>query len=169
MAEERKFRYESYCGLYCGACSLLLATEAGDVSKIAADWHVPVADVECFGCKSDKVAKHCPSCEMKTCAEKRGVETCGACSDYPCAVLKAFMLDGWPHHIVGVCNLETIRRDGLARWLAEQETRWRCACGRKFEYYQANCPACGRKLRDSRVEAAELIAEKNIQIKPKVV
>ncbi len=146
-------RYDSYCGLYCGACGILMATETGQT------------DEECWGCKSDKVAKHCNDCRIKACAQSRNVAFCCDCSDYPCKTLTAFKEDGWPHHLVGVSNLNAIRRQGIQQWLADQETRWKCpGCGRKFEYYQTNCPQCGRHLRDSRVEAQELMNRDHLQI-----
>jgi hypothetical protein len=151
------FRYDSYCGLYCGACSVMIAAQEGQVERLAAEWHASAEDVECHGCKSDQTAKHCRTCKLKACARERGVAFCSECSDYPCPQLEAFKLDGYPPHLVGVCNLAVIRQEGVEAWLREQEKRWQCPrCQKRFEYYQAACPQCGQELRDSRVEATEL-------------
>jgi len=33
------FRYDTYCGLYCGACEILLANEKGSVEALAQAWN----------------------------------------------------------------------------------------------------------------------------------
>ena len=161
------FRYDSYCGLYCGACDILQAYRHGLETQRTPEWsdlperfrkHLPAqnADIRCHGCKSDTVFRGCARCPMRSCARKRGnVELCVDCADYPCLrtrllglVVRLMSLERkLPHQRVRRANQERIRCVGLAEWLVEQDRRWRCPqCGTLFSWYRATCPQCGREL-----------------------
>ena len=158
--EVERFRGDSYCGLYCGACSIFMRTQADEADQ-ATDQNAP----DCHGCKSGQTAPHCNSCEIRSCAGHRGLEFCSECPEYPCKRLLSFKLDGWPHHLVAVYNLKSIEHDGSKKWLADQEELWSCpSCQRPFEFYQSQCPTCQAQLRDSRVQAAELIARDGLTV-----
>ncbi|HEY3359492.1 MAG TPA: DUF3795 domain-containing protein [Polyangia bacterium] len=85
------------CGLTCSECPAYLATKANDHAKAeetariwARDYGVTVAvaDVWCDGCTAPgKKCAHCAECELRTCAQKRGLATCAPCADYPCPPL----------------------------------------------------------------------------------
>jgi hypothetical protein len=100
MNEKTGEKMVAYCGLVCTECPGFLATRANDVElakKTAAEWskafgvEVKVEHVFCDGCLvGGKKCAHCGECEMRTCAMKRGVESCAACADYPCAPLEGF-------------------------------------------------------------------------------
>lgn len=152
-----EIRYDSYCGLYCGACPYLLATETGTIKEFAAMDQMPAEEAACGGCKSDVQARFCRECRMRQCARDRGLETCGACPEYPCERLTAFRHDVYPHHSVVFRNQGVIKHGGLAAWLAGQRERWRCPrCGRRFTWYDAGCEGCGADLYDCRAEEKDL-------------
>ncbi len=142
------FRYDSYCGLYCGACDTLLANERGGVERLAREWGRTVAELTCHGCKTSVTAVFCSRCQLRSCAHGRGVEFCVECPDYPCPKLRAFQGDGRPHHAAVLANLERLRAVGREQWLAEQAAQWSCSgCGRRFSWYERRCAACGANLR----------------------
>ena len=150
------FRYDSYCGLYCGACPSLRATAAGDIGRVAEEGGDP-ADLVCHGCRSDHLSIYCRDCDIRACAEGRGVEVCGECGDYPCDRLRAFAEDDRPHHSVVLANRERIRKVGRDRWLEEQAHRWACSCcWTPFTWYDERCPECGSALYDCRCEECDL-------------
>ena len=157
MAE---FDYGAYCGLYCGACAILVATERGEVEKLlereeAAGY--TVEQLTCRGCRTDVLACFCADCEMLKCARERGVAYCSDCEDYPCEHNKAFQADEHPHHSVVLKNLEAIRERGADAWLAEQAERWKCpSCGARFTWYEEKCDQCGAELYDCRAEERDL-------------
>ena len=154
---------DSYCGLYCGACSVFMAAEEGKSSEVAKEWGTSVEDATCHGCKSQTIARHCRNCPIRRCAEERHVESCGLCPQYPCSQIEAFQLDGWPHHLVTRDSLDAIRHEGTRKWLEEQDSQWRCpSCERRFEFYQAKCPQCGQVLNDSRVRARQILMRENL-------
>jgi hypothetical protein len=148
------FNPDTYCGVYCGACSICAFGKTGRADALAACLGgVPKGDLACGGCKSDSVYAGCSICNLRRCARERGVEHCIECVKYPCtsyrrwqSVAKAMA----PHARTAPESLVAIRRDGAAAWLAEQKCRWSCPdCGTPFSWYARTCAACGRPLTES--------------------
>jgi len=151
------YRYDTYCGLYCGACTVLRANELGTLEQTAERWGTETADLRCHGCKSDVRSVYCRDCSIRSCAVSRGVEFCFACDEYPCAQLAAFRNDRYAHHSIVLRNLEFIRAHGLDAWLEEQAARWRCpTCGTRFVWYDETCGACGAAVQSCVDEEREL-------------
>ena len=151
------FRYDSFCGLYCGACDALMATKAGTVDQLAEEVGKEGTDLVCRGCKSDVNAVYCTSCQIKECAEGKDVEFCFECDEYPCATLRAFQEDEHDHHSVVLENLERIKKVGPSQWLEEQDQRWACSCcWSRHSWYDERCAECGALLYDCRCEADDL-------------
>ena len=42
-----KKRYDAYCGLYCGACEILLMNELGKIEEKAMEWNMNINDAIC--------------------------------------------------------------------------------------------------------------------------
>lgn len=155
-------RYDTVCGLYCGACRAVQANEVGPaaVEAVAKEWGREPEQLVCHGCKSDVLASFCRDCVFKSCAAKKGIEHCFECGDFPCAVLIEFRDDQAVHHSAVVRNSEALREQGVEKWLEGQKERWSCpACGTRFWWYAKTCAACGAPVRNSEVEQAELDAE----------
>ncbi|WP_432403137.1 DUF3795 domain-containing protein [Wukongibacter sp. M2B1] len=161
-----EYNYDSYCGLYCGACDVLVAHKTGDKSKFASFWTestvkefqeaqgLPYEEsdlkLKCHGCKSNNVFINCRSCKIKTCAKDRAIEHCSDCSDYPCEILIAHKKGEkvLPHLKEKEGNLNTIKKAGVDQWLKEQEKRWHCPeCQTIFSWYSSKCNNCGKDLR----------------------
>lgn len=154
------YRYDTYCGLYCGACPILRANRQGVVEEQAAEWKTTPEEITCHGCKSSVVFGYCRTCEMKACAAERELEACVECGDYPCERVTAFRDDAWPHHSVVVRNSEALRAVGLQEWLEDQVCRWRCSeCGSETTWYDEACPSCGAAVASSRAEEAAMRAD----------
>ncbi len=136
------FQREGYCGLYCGACPVLLATEKQNASAPASPEHI------CFGCKSEQAAPWCTNCEIKQCAREKGFESCTQCDEIPCAQLTRFVEDPqYPYHLGVPKNWDLIRQLSAAEWLHDQDSRWRCpSCGTKFAWRDEVCPGCGKSV-----------------------
>ena len=142
-----KFRYDTYCGLYCGACAVLIANKKGTVDKRAQEWEMNPEDIACHGCKTDVISVYCKTCDIKECAENRTIEFCCECEEYPCARIVEFRNDECPHHSVVLVNLDTIKKEGVSKWLNNQETRWSCPeCGAQSQWYDKVCSQCGSAL-----------------------
>lgn len=158
------FRYDSYCGLYCGACDILQTYKRHRARGTTPHWdelpeplrkHVPHGEIECHGCKSDTVFIGCQKCPYKACARKKQVESCRTCDKYPCLihhianiVKKLQRLERKLPHLQGIPeNLATIEQVGTEAWLTQQERRWTCPqCGAAATWYQSRCVQCGNPL-----------------------
>ena len=112
------------CGLYCGACGA----------------------TDCDGCLSDDVDEYVQQCKFRRCTHDKNLEFCCFCDEYPCAALKQFMTDEWPHHWTMEPNLEYIKTHGKDKWLQVQRKEWQCtSCGAEIKWYQRTC-TCGKQL-----------------------
>ena len=65
---------ESRCGLLCSQCSFR-------------------ESVHCSGCVSIDKPFWGESCPVKSCCEGKQLAHCGACSEFPCALLNQFAYD----------------------------------------------------------------------------
>jgi hypothetical protein len=140
-------RYEAYCGLYCGACEILLMNELGRIEEKAKEWKMDINDIKCLGCKSNQNAIYCRECYFKKCAQLKEIDFCNQCSDFPCEKLKDFRYDKFPHHSIVFKNLNEIQEKGCKKWLDKQKIRWECTkCGQRFTWYEDLCKKCGEKL-----------------------
>jgi len=152
-----KYRYDTPCGLYCGACGAVLADKTGTVEELAKKWDMKPDQLVCHGCLTETVAVFCRDCTLRACVLEKGVEHCFECDDYPCDALVAFRNDKASHHSMVLHNSGRMREVGVKQWLEEQKERWSCpGCGRAFSWYETECEACGAALRGCRQEESEL-------------
>jgi hypothetical protein len=139
------FILHGYCGVFCGACPVALETKVGRVDE----------DMQCYGCKSEKPTGYCATCGIKFCAQDKGYEFCGQCSELKtCELMRKFVSD--PQYPYGQCvlkNMQKIREVGLPQWLEIQDKRWRCkTCGESHSWYHETCPQCGQAVASYRVD-----------------
>lgn len=137
-------RNDSYCGLYCGACDIVIAEERGNLRELAEKIGRSEKFFSCDGCKSDNLADYAMDCDIRRCA-RRSIDFCIECDIYPCSMIMDFANDKHIHHKTALKNLETIKKKGIDEWLKEQDKRWRCSCGEKFSFYDDICK-CGKTL-----------------------
>ncbi len=137
------------CGAYCGACPVYRAWAEQDMPRLEALAHALGTTTDrlmCTGCRTPAAFCFGGDCEIKTCAEARGVAFCPDCVDYPCDRIRRFDASA-PYRA-------TMRRDaghlhvgGVSAWLREQDTKWRCSgCGAKVPAGSETCPGCGHSL-----------------------
>jgi len=127
---------DGYCGVFCGACPVMLATKAGKLDE----------EKQCYGCKSEKPTGFCETCGIKGCAISKGVVFCIQCSKLTtCNLMRNFVADTqYPYGQCVLKNMEMIQTTGLSNWLEMQDKRWRCEhCGEPHSWYQEICSKCG--------------------------
>lgn len=138
---KKAFVSDGYCGLYCGACPVFLATKSGEAEKTGTD--------KCMGCKSETVsAGWCRECSLKKCARKKGFDFCYECADYPCQDLEGFKnAPEWPYHTEVYDYMGIIKKEGKEGWLKKMSVRWSCpSCGKEASWWDLECLYCGTKL-----------------------
>lgn len=108
------------CGLDCLRCPAFLATQAGDIQRlaaVAARWSenyggtIHAGDILCDGCDSGtgRINAFCAGCRIKECCGVKGVTNCAHCDEYICE-----LLEGHPAFTDEArANLACVR-DGLA-------------------------------------------------------
>ncbi len=156
------FRYDTLCGLYCGACDVLIANENNTVEELANSWNMDPDVLRCHGCKSDVIAVYCTDCGIRACAVQKEVEYCFQCDEYPCPRLMDFRNDDHPHHSIVLQNLGSIRTKGIDKWLEEQRVRWNCSdCGNGVSWYDKTCAVCGSRLYSCEDEEKDIVDDAN--------
>jgi hypothetical protein len=164
----KKPNYDTYCGLYCGACDMLRSYENGRESIFSYLWTKPTLkaflklqeaeyggdndlELKCQGCKSDEIFIVCRICKIRECAINKNVEHCSDCGEYPCKIYSEWNKNQvFMPHIKDVRdNLENIKEVGTNQWILDQEKRWKCQkCGKSFSWYSTSCDSCGADLRE---------------------
>lgn len=87
------------CGLNCAMCDMYLATKADDDvlrQKISDKWSrlfgypFKKEDINCDGCLSGlRLGIYCRDlCEIKPCAQAKGISDCARCPEYVCDKLQ---------------------------------------------------------------------------------
>ncbi len=104
------------CGLDCAGCPAYIAYKNDDNQlriKTAKEWSAQFdfkfspEQINCVGCLEAQGPHigHCSECEIRKCAQEKGLLNCAYCSDYVCETLAKF-LEMVP---AAKANLEEIR------------------------------------------------------------
>ncbi|MGE5396052.1 MAG: DUF3795 domain-containing protein [Chitinophagales bacterium] len=163
------FNFDSVCGIYCGACSIMASYRTGIKDPLALFFNEANVksfltsqgqtypenepfEHKCHGCKTSTLFINCRPCPIRACAVEKKAEHCIECEQYPCDLFSSRMCNpeiaqNLPHTKAAVKNLNRIKEVGLNQWLTEQEKAWRCPdCGTDFSWYASACGKCGRDL-----------------------
>lgn len=138
-------RLTAVCGLFCPGCSIFIGAhdDPARLQKIAERRGLPVDEVKCEGCRSDRRYPYCATCKMFACAAEKGIDFCGQCADYPCADLKAFQA-ALPHRLELWANQERLKTVGFEQWFAEKLAHYACPqCQTINSAYDLTCRKCG--------------------------
>lgn len=133
------------CGMNCALCVSYLAMKH-DLKKQG------IGKKYCPGCQPR--GQNCTFMADQCALVGRGlVRFCYECSDFPCKRLKG--LDKryrMKYHMSMIENLMSIRDQGMERFLAGEEAKWRCPqCGGTICCHNGLCFGCSLgKLRQNR-------------------
>ena len=133
------------CGLFCTSCSIYIGTKEDPerLERMAETFNIPVKDMECEGCRSDKRIGYCANCKMFKCASEKRIEFCGECDEYPCEDIKQFQ-SVLPHRVELWKSQKRIQEAGPERWYAEMLDHYACPeCGVINSAYDMACRKCG--------------------------
>ncbi len=137
------------CGIYCGACPIYRAwveQDAARLEALATSLGVIPEKLLCTGCRTPGTFCFGGECEIKTCAESKGVAFCADCDEFPCERIDRFAA-GATYRAEALRNVPRIREVGWHPWLREQDAHWRChVCRAKIAVDERTCHACGRPL-----------------------
>ena len=168
------FNYDTYCGNYCGACSIMVAYRTGNKDRLASHWteenlkallkqqgitlsENESLELKCHGCKTDTLFINCRHCKIRDCAVNRKVDHCIECDEYPCKLFDDSLLNKdlqqiLPHLKLVPENLKLIKEKGSEKWLEDQEKLWKCPqCQMDSSWYAISCTKCGEDLAKTKV------------------
>jgi len=91
----------AFCGIGCTEWPAFLATQKDDDNertKVAELWseefkaEIKPEDIDCDGCllENGRLFGHCKVCEIRKCAQEKGIKNCAYCDDYTCEKLSKF-------------------------------------------------------------------------------
>ena len=154
--------FASFCGLYCGVCAIHIAGRDNNAKLKARlvnlyKGGVPgkgtlpnsetltTADIHCGGCRSDDLFMHCRQCEIRDCAQARGISGCHACGEFPCAHIENFSMNVGRQVILRCVPYR--RKVGTEKWIRDEEARYHCPdCGNRVFRGAMKCNRCKSKL-----------------------
>ena len=136
------------CGLYCGACAILMAHRDDNrklKERLAPLFGVSPEGIRCEGCLSEEVFDFCTTCAIKSCAAQNGLEGCHQCNSFPCEHIRNF-----PVPIGKKVILQSIprwREMGTEKWVEAEEKRYQCPhCGERLFRGAKRCRGCGKEV-----------------------
>ena len=134
----------SPCGLYCGACGVLIADRTHDdilKGRMAKAFGVAIEDIRCNGCMSGTVFVYCRTCAVRKCAVEKGYEGCYRCDAFPCGHIENFPVPEGKRIILR--SIPEWRTLGTEKWTEGEEKRYSCAnCGAPLFRGARKCRAC---------------------------
>ena len=137
------------CGAYCGACPVYRAWVEQDLPRLdalARSLHTTTDRLMCTGCRTPATFCFGGDCEIKACAEERGIAFCPDCADYPCDRIRRFDAAA-PYRAAMRRDATRIHEVGWYAWLREEDATWRCPeCGTKASADAEVCTHCGHAL-----------------------
>jgi hypothetical protein len=88
------------CGPSCTQCQAYVATQNNDKAKLerlAEEWTKGLGhtftpdDILCDGCRvpDGRLSAYCATCEIRLCAQQKGMVTCAHCPECPCEKIVA--------------------------------------------------------------------------------
>jgi hypothetical protein len=110
------------CGLDCFNCPVHLAKDNQDLRmKIAQNLGIPPEKAVCQGCRSENgtiaFLNMTEPCNVYRCIEKKDINFCFDCSDFPCDHLHPYAESAAQRpHNTKVFNLCLIKKKGLESW-----------------------------------------------------
>jgi len=136
------------CGLYCGVCGILIADRDNNQKfkeRLTTVYNLPVEEIKCQGCRSDKVFTYCRACLIKDCTQQKGYEGCHQCRDFPCEYIENFPLPVGKKVILRV--VPRWREIGTEKVITEEEKRYICpGCGYKLFRGAKTCRNCKKPV-----------------------
>jgi hypothetical protein len=139
-----KSEYLSPCGMYCSVCSVRAADKNND-QKLK-QWLAPFfgtspENIACEGCMSDKTFQFATACPIRACAQKKSLQGCHQCDDFPCNIIGNFPIEAARNNILK--SIPRWKELGTERWVSEVEKRYTCSkCGTLLHRYADKCSNC---------------------------
>ncbi len=119
------------CGIDCFNCAMYAARDNDELrSRIAKNMNLTFEDAICDGCRNQKgmCSAHSlvEACNVYKCIEKKGLNFCFECADFPCDFLHPYadQASMRPHN-TKVFNLCLMKKMGVDAWAQKKAKKVR--------------------------------------------
>ena len=139
------------CGLYCGVCAVYIAHRDGNLKfkerivNVYEPFTKSVEDIKCEGCLAENeedIFAYCRYCSIKNCAQKKGIEGCHQCDEFPCKKIERFPMPVGKKVILRAVPFR--RKHGDEKWVEEELKRYHCPeCSNPLFRGAKRCNECG--------------------------
>ncbi len=119
------------CGMNCMVCYVHLKAKKPCDGCLCADTH-----------KTER----CKACQIKACADEKGLTYCYECDDFPCLRIKNLDKSYRKRYQVSLIeNSKAVFDKGLETFLLHEKKRWTCAdCNGVISLHDKQCSKCGK-------------------------
>jgi len=150
------------CGLYCGTCSIYIATRDNNekFKQVLGNLYgTKPEETECYGCmQADpprKLYGYCKTCGIKSCVIAKGYYSCHQCDEWPCSLIEGFgfatakkvmkrAIPVWRKKVA-----EHGDEKGSVEWARAECERYYCSsCGSPLFRGAQRCRACKKQVAD---------------------
>ncbi len=120
------------CGMNCMVCYVHLKSKK-----------------PCDGCLGDDINKpeRCKKCEIKLCANTKGLVYCYECNDFPCKHIKNLEKSYKKRYKTSlIANSENVKANGIASFMREEREKWLCSCEGVISLHDRFCSECKKTV-----------------------
>jgi hypothetical protein len=129
-------------------CGVYIATRDNNQKfkeKLTTVYNVPVEQIDCQGCLSNRVFPYCQVCPIKSCARDKKIEGCFQCGDFPCKLIDEFPIPVGKKVIMRA--VPEWKELGTEKWMEAEEKRYTCpVCGNPAFRGAKRCRNCGNAV-----------------------
>ena len=138
------------CGYYCGVCPYLMAYKDKNEklkSKLAKGLGIKIDDIKCEGCRSENPFFFCQQCRLKKCVEKKDIESCAECDEFPCKKVERFPVKEFINRVKWDVNYR--KQHGKEKWISKTIELNTCPECNTLNHWQARvCKSCNNELKE---------------------
>jgi len=150
------------CGLYCGTCSIYIATRDKNekFKEILGNLYgTTPEETECYGCMQadppQKLYSYCKDCRIRKCINSNDYYSCHQCDEWPCSLIEEFGLATGRRVMKRAIPLwrekvaEHGDEKGSVEWARAECERCHCSsCGNPLFRGAQNCRVCKKEVAD---------------------
>lgn len=138
------------CGLYCGVCAVYIADRDDNLKfkeriiNVYKPFTKTIEDIKCKGClheNPENIFAFCQQCGIRDCVQKKNIEGCHLCHDFPCWRIRRFPMPVGKKVISRVVPYR--KEHGTDKWVEDELKRYHCPeCGNPLFRGAKRCNKC---------------------------
>ena len=138
------------CGINCAVCPYLMAHKDGNErlkEKLAASIGIKPEQIACEGCNSELCLFFCKECKLKKCVQKKDIESCASCEEWPCKHVENYPFKPFLHRLRW--DVPYQKKHGKKAWIAKTIELNTCPKCKTLNHWRASrCKSCKNELKE---------------------